>query len=89
MNNCLITRLKTTINDDSLEKIGVLRFSFDVSDTTKTINIHAIEKDTCLMSIISGPDGAQFIRKNNSAILGTSFYLENNLDLYVVTLSLG
>ena len=88
MENCLVTKLKSVVNNSDLKKLGVLRFEVDVTSINReNANIiHCNINDHCKFKIVSGPEGGQIIKIGSSEALdipkGTEFFLDNSLDMY-------
>ena len=88
MENCLVTKLKSVVNNSNLEKLGVLRFEVDVKSINRknTFLIHCNINNYCKFTIVSGPEGGQIIKIGTSEALdvpkGTEFFLDNSSDIY-------
>ena len=86
MENCLVTKLKSVVNNSNLKKIGVLRFEVDVESINRTNIIHSNINDYCKFTIVSGPKDGQIVKAGSSEALdipkGTEFFLDNSLDTY-------
>ena len=86
MENCLVTKLKSVVNNSNLKKIGVLRFEVDVTSINRTNSIHSNINDHCKFKIVSGPENGQIIKVGSSEALdvpkGTEFFLDNSADAY-------
>lgn len=71
-NSCLITKLKSVVQNDKLSKLGVVRFSINVTNLSTSFRIHAYENNKSFLTIITKPEGGQITGK------GTSFYVDNS-----------
>lgn len=55
MNNCLVTKLKATVNDDSLLKLGEIRLTIAPTSSAKTLQIASTEPVVVeIVKVISG-----------------------------------
>ena len=86
MENCLVTKLKSVVNNSNLKKLGVLRFEVDVTSVNRNNMFHCNTPNHCKFTIVSGPVGGQIVITKNSIELdiplGTEFFLDNSLDTY-------
>lgn len=81
MGNCLVTQLKESVNNDSLKKLGVMRFSLNVTSTSTQYKFYGAVANKSYLKIISGPSGGK-ITSNTGSIDGTEFYLKPDLLTY-------
>lgn len=86
MGNCLVTKLKSVVNNSDLKKLGVLRFEVDVTSINRRNVFHCNTLNHCKFTIVSGPVGGQIVKVGTSEALdvplGTEFFLDNSLDAY-------
>ena len=86
MVNCLVTKLKSVVNNSDLKKLGVLRFEVNVDSIIRRNNIHCNTLNHCKFTIVSGPVGGQIVKAGASEALdvplGTEFFLNNSADVY-------
>lgn len=86
MGNCLVTKLKSVVNNSDLKKLGVLRFEVDVTSIVRNNSFHCNTPNHCKFTIVSGPEGGQIVTVRNPATsdipLGTEFFLNNSADSY-------
>lgn len=75
MGNCLVTQLKEGVNNDSLKKLGVMKFSLNVTNTSQQYKFYGAVVNKSYLKIISGPSEGK-ITSNTGSIDGTEFYLK-------------
>lgn len=66
MNNVSVKKYFKTVNDNSLLKLGEMRFSLDFN-SAQWMPFNMIDGKTAVMSIVSGPFGGKFVERNTSA----------------------
>lgn len=83
-NECLVTRLLGTVNDDSLEKLGVLRIKFKINDASQK-GLYVSLKPTCNMYTSSDVDLTRETSQNNWANWnpGANFLIDEDTNTFI------
>lgn len=80
MKDCVVSKLKASVNNSQLEKLGIIEITISVTSSDQLYVFRASEDDIVQMKIISAPLGGQiqkYVSSDTREDLGQSCFLKN------------